>query len=217
MLKRFLSRFLLSKKEILVIALGAFIMAFGLVNIHIPAKITEGGVIGLVLFCYHFFGWEPSKLSFLADITCYLIGLSLLGKDFIRRAIHASFLFAVFYRLCLWMGPVLPSLYDRPLLAAILGGVAIGVGCGLCISQGCAAGGDDALAMVISERAYVSITKAYLLTDGVVLLLSLLYIAPQHLIFSFITTLVSSTIIGQFELHFPSFELPKASSVAKAQ
>lgn len=212
---RLLKKFLLSKNELIVLALGTFIMAFGLVNIHIPAKITEGGVIGLVLFCYKVLGWEPSKLSFLADLSCYIIGLSLLGKDFIRRAIHASLLFAVFYRILLWMGPVIPNLYHQPLLAAILGGISIGVGCGLCISQGCAAGGDDALAMVISDRTKVSITKAYLLTDGVVLLLSLVYINPIHLLFSFITTLVSSTIIGQFELHFPSFQIPESPSTVK--
>lgn len=213
--KRLLNQFLLNKKELLVIALGTFIMAFGLVNIHIPAKITEGGVIGLVLFCYRFLGIEPSIFSFFADITCYLIGLSLLGKDFIRRAIHASFFFAVFYRLCLWIGPILPTNFHQPWIASILGGLFIGVGCGLCISQGCAAGGDDALAMVISNRTKVSITKAYLLTDGIVLLLSLLYIPAGHLLYSFLTTLVSSTIIGQFELHFPSFALPTPTKIIK--
>lgn len=211
MQSRLLSKILLSKKEMLIVAIGTSIMAFGIVNIHVPSKITEGGVLGLVLFCYRIFGWEPSIMSLVADITCYAIGFSLLGKEFIKRAFYASLFFALFYRLFLWMGPILPSLYNAPILAAVLGGVFIGVGCGLCVSQGSAAGGDDALAMVISKAGNFSISRAYLLTDGVVLLLSLMYIAPGHLIYSALTTIVSSLIIGQFEIHFPSLALPEGS------
>ena len=78
------------------------------------------------------------------------------------------------------------------------------------VTQGGAAGGDDALAFVISKRLNCSIARAYLLTDGVVLLLSLIYISPGRLVYSFITTLVSSFLIGQFELRLvkPSFSVP---------
>ena len=207
MFRRLLSRVFLNKDEMLIVAIGTAIMAFGIVNVHIPSQITEGGILGLVLFFYRVLGWNPSTTGLVLDMTCYLIGFSLLGKSFIKRAAHASVFFALFYRFFLWMGPVLPDLYHLPVIAAIVGGIFIGIGCGLCVSQGSAAGGDDALAMVISRLGKFSISRAYLLTDGIVLLLSLAYINPGRLIFSFITTIVSSLIIGQFEIHFPSFSL----------
>ena len=214
MLSRLLKKQLLTKEETLMIALGCLIMTFGIVNIHLPARITEGGVLGFVMLVYKLFDLDPSVMSFLADLTCYSIGFKLLGKDFLFRAIQTSLIFALCYRLMIWVGPILPSLVEAPLLASLLGGILIGVGCGLCISQSCAAGGDDALAMVIADQAGWSIAKAYLLSDGVVLLLSLTYLEPNRLIYSFLTTLVSSFIIGQFELHFPSLQTLEWTSKA---
>lgn len=214
MLSRLLNKYLLTKEEILIITLGCLIMTFGIVNIHLPAKITEGGVLGFVLLVYKLFGIDPSIMSILADLACYAIGLRLLGKGFLARAITTSLIFSLSYRFMIWLGPIIPSLVNLPLLASLLGGLFIGVGCGLCISQSCAAGGDDALAMVMAEKGGFSIAKAYLISDGIILLLSLTYIEPSHLIYSFLTTLVSSFIIGQFEIHFPSLEALELSTSA---
>ena len=61
---------------------------------------------------------------------------------------------------------------------------------------GGAAGGDDALAMSISHLARLPIQRAYLLTDIVVLALSLSYIPPQRMVYSLLTVLLSGQIIG---------------------
>lgn len=215
MLSTLLNKLSLTKKQFLIITLGNIIMAFGIVNIHMPARITEGGVLGLVLFSNKVLGLDPSFISILLDVMCYLLGFKILGWKFLKKAIVASGLFAIFYKLFLFIGPVLPSLYHSPFVAALLGGLFIGVGCGFVVTQGGAAGGDDALAMVIAKRLDFSIAKAYLLTDGVVLLLSLIYISPNRLAFSFITTLVSSFLIGQFEIKLSKKAVPLAYKVTK--
>lgn len=214
MLSKSLSKLSLPKKEIVLIALGCLIMAFGIVNIHMPSQITEGGVLGLVLFSHKVLGLDPSAMSILLDVACYALAFTMLGWKFLKKAIVASTFFAGFYRLFLAIGPIVPSLYNYPLIAAVVGGIFIGVGCGFVVTQGGAAGGDDALALVISRRLNCSIARAYLMTDGVVLLLSLIYISPSRLVFSFITTLVSSFLIGQFELRLvkPSFSVPRPAA-----
>ena len=63
-----------------------------------------------------------------------------------------------------------------PLLAAVVGGLFVGLGVGLVVQIGGACGGDDALAMVISKLSKLPISKCYLATDVTVLLLSLTYI-----------------------------------------
>ncbi len=100
-------------------------------------------------------------------------------------------------------------MYNEPLLAAVLAGIGIGIGCGMVISQGGAAGGDDALALVISKKTGIGISFAYLFTDITILLLSLVYIPFGRIIFSLITTMVSSFIIGQFEVKIPAVKIPK--------
>lgn len=215
MLSALLNKLSLTKKQLIIISLGNLIMAFGIVNVHMPAHITEGGVLGLVLFSNKVLGLDPSFVSVTLDVICYLLGFKMLGWKFLKKALVASGIFAIFYKVFIFIGPIVPSLYDNPLIAAVLGGIFIGVGCGLVVTQGGAAGGDDALAMVIANRFDVSIAKAYLFTDGVVLLLSLIYISPSRLVFSFITTLVSSFLIGQFEIKLNKQAIPIPYKVTK--
>lgn len=214
MLSKSLSKLSLPKKEMFLIALGCLIMSFGIVNVHMPSQITEGGVLGLVLFSHKVLGLDPSAMSIILDVACYALAFTMLGWKFLKKAIIASSFFAVFYKLCLFIGPVLPNLYEYPIIAAVVGGIFVGVGCGFVVTQGGAAGGDDALAFVISKRLNCSIARAYLLTDGVVLLLSLIYISPGRLVYSFITTLVSSFLIGQFELRLvkPNFSVKQPAT-----
>lgn len=200
MLSHMLRRLELTKVEFSKIVLGCAIMAFGVINVHEPSQITEGGVLGLSLLLKKVFGLNLSYASPVLDGLCYALGFSMLGKRFLKKSAVATIAFSVLYAVFNRMGPVLPNLYDAPFIAAIAGGIFIGCGCGIAVTAGGCAGGDDALAMVISKKLKWPISRAYLFTDFVVLGLSLSYIAPSRLIFSFITTVVSSYLIGQFEL-----------------
>lgn len=195
-----LRRLELTKVEFFKIVLGCAIMAFGVINVHEPSQITEGGVLGLSLLLKKVFGLNLSYASPVLDGLCYALGFSMLGKRFLKKSAVATIAFSVLYAVFNRMGPVLPNLYDAPFIAAIAGGIFIGCGCGIAVTAGGCAGGDDALAMVISKKLKWPISRAYLFTDFVVLGLSLSYIAPSRLIFSFMTTVVSSYLIGQFEL-----------------
>ena len=80
-------------------------------------------------------------------------------------------------------------------LAALAGGCFIGTGCGLVVRQGASCAGDDALALVISKVTGCRISRAYLLTDVSVLVLSLSYIPAVRIVYSLITVIVSSFMI----------------------
>ena len=86
---------------------------------------------------------------------------------------------------------------DRPLRAAVVGALFVGVGVGLVVRAGGASGGDDALALVISKLAHWPVSRAYLFTDVVVLALSLSYIPVRNIACSLITVTLSSFIIGK--------------------
>ena len=76
------------------------------------------------------------------------------------------------------------------------GALFIGIGAGLCVKAGGATAGDDALAMSISHIAKIDIQWVYLVTDLVVLLLSLSYIPFQRIFYSLLTVTLSGQIIG---------------------
>ena len=177
--------------------LGSAILAFGLFNVHSQSRITEGGVLGTTLLLQHWFGISPSISEAVLDVCCYLLGLKYLGKSFLRYALTATGGFALSYALFERMGYMLPSMLDQPLLAAVAGGLFVGVGVGLVVRVGGAAGGDDALALVIAKLLHWPVSRAYLFTDLVVLLLSLTYIPLQNIACSLITVTLSSFIIGK--------------------
>ena len=177
--------------------LGSAILAFGLFNVHSQSRITEGGVLGTTLLLQHWFGISPSMSEAVLDVCCYLLGLKYLGKSFLRYALTATGGFALSYALFERMGYMLPSMLDQPLLAAVVGGLFVGVGVGLVVRVGGAAGGDDALALVIAKLLHWPVSRAYLFTDLVVLLLSLTYIPLQNIACSLVTVTLSSFIIGK--------------------
>lgn len=182
-------------KKILFLLLGAMIYTFGIHNIHQRTNITEGGVIGLMLLVEHWLKFSPSFITPVLDISCYALAAKFLGFDFIKLSVVSTAFVSGFYKLWEMFPPMLPDLSRYPLIAAVAGGVFVGVGIGIIIRQGGSGGGDDALALTISKAFRCKLSRAYLFTDFVVLLLSLSYIPVKRIFFSLITVTISSNII----------------------
>ena len=177
------------------ILLGSAIFTFGVHNIHNVTGITEGGIIGLVLFGDHWLGIPPSVVSPVLDVVSYAVALKVLGGGFLGWSAVATVSVAGFYKLWESLPYMLPNLSDRPLAAAVLGALFVGVGVGLVIRQGASAGGDDALALSISKITGWRVGRCYLFTDLTVLALSLSYIPVVKIAFSLITVTLSSAVI----------------------
>ena len=109
-------------RTVLSIILGTAITTFGIYNIHQQADITEGGILGLILLFHFWFGMSSSILSPVLDALSYALGFRFLGKEFLKTSVFATLCMAGFFRLWELFPPVLPSLADYPLLAALAGG-----------------------------------------------------------------------------------------------
>jgi len=181
--------------RIAMILLGAAIASFGIHNIHHRTGITEGGVLGAMLLLNHWFDIPASVLTPILDVSCYALAARFLGFGFIRWSAFSTLCVAGFFRLWESLPPMLPDLSDKPVIAALLGAVFVGVGVGLIIRQGGSSGGDDALALTIERLTKWSLSKAYLITDLTVLFLSLTYIPVTGILCSLITVTLSSKLI----------------------
>ena len=184
---------------LIYILLGAFILAFGMYNIHSRTIITEGGIWGIELLLFNWFGLSPAVTAPFLDGTCYLMGVVFLGKEFIIKSFVGTLGYSAFYAFLEQFPPLLPDLDSIPILAAIIGAVFVGIGAGIVVRQGGACAGDDALALVISKKLKIKISKAYLFTDITVLLLSLTYIPFRQIAYSLVTVLLSGWIIEKVQ------------------
>ena len=182
--------------RVALLLLGALIQAIGLCNIHAFADVTEGGVLGATLLIEHWFLISPALSAFVLNAACYLFGWRTLGKEFLMYSAIAGVAYSIFYALLEPFAPLWPGIAESPLWAAIVGAMFIGVGAGLGVRAGGATCGDDALAMALSRLTKLDIQWIYLLTDGLVLGLSVTYIPLQKLGWSLLTVVLSGQIIG---------------------
>ena len=186
------------------IVLGAMLCSFGIYNIHRRVDITEGGILGLMLLVEHWFGISPALITPVLDGLCYLLAFRVLGGQFIKMSVLSTLCVSAFFRLWELFPPLLPDLSAYPLLAAIAGGLFVGLGVGLIVRQRGSCGGDDALALTIAHVTHWRLSRAYLFTDLTVLALSLSYIPIRRIVYSLATVLISSLLIDRVE----SFRLP---------
>jgi len=183
-------------KNILLILAGSLILAFGIRHVHSISQVTEGGGLGLILLLEYWFHISPSVTSIIFNGICYWIGWRTLGKEFLVYSAFATGGFSLFYWIFESFPPLWPGLAEAPLWAALIGALFVGVGAGLCVRAGGAAGGDDALAMSISEKLHIKIEWVYLASDVVVLALSLTYIPLRRIAYSLLTVVLSGQILG---------------------
>ena len=187
----------------IIICSSAF-LAFGLYEVHSLSGVTEGGVLGLTLLLQHWFDISPSVSNFILSALCYLMGVKILGKDFIIYSIISTVSFSAVYAFWEQFDPLWPQLAQMPLVASIIGAIFVGVGCGFCVRVGGATGGDDALAMSLAYVTKIDIQWIYLISDFTVLALSLSYIPWTRIMYSVLTVILSGQIIGWIQkLQFP--------------
>jgi uncharacterized membrane-anchored protein YitT (DUF2179 family) len=196
---------LLSLRACALGLLGSAILAFGLYHIHSFSAVTEGGQLGLVLLLQYWFHISPAISTAVVNVICYWIGWKALGKSFIAHSAVATGGFSLIYWICQQFPPLWPDLANYPLAAAVLGACFVGLGCGLCVRVGGAACGDDGLAMSISDKLNIKIEHVYFFFDFTILTLSLTYIPIGRILYSLVTVMISSKIVGLVQ----RFQFPK--------
>lgn len=178
---------------------GAGFLAFGMYNVHSISGITEGGVLGAVLLIHHWLHISPALSSLVLNSLCYLLGWRTFGKVFLFYSGISALGYSAVYSICELFPPIYPEIASMPLAASIAGSIFVGVGCGICVRIGGAPSGDDALAMSLSRLTRVPIQWVYLISDLLVLGLSLSYIPANKIAYSLLTVLLSGQIIGLFQ------------------
>lgn len=190
-------------KERIVIILGVLILSFGVYNVNYQNNITEGGVLGALLLLKNVFDIDPSSSSIIIDLTLFAMGYKFFGKDFLINSLIATVSFSVFYAIFELMGPVMPVLESK-LIGTILAGLFVGVGVGMVVRNNAAAGGDDVIALVISNNTSLTIGKVYMISDVIILTLSLCYLSFNDVFWSLIAVNISGRIVDYMYNYTPN-------------
>ena len=141
-------------------AIGAFLT---------PNKIVGGGASGISTILYHTLGIQPGVSFFAINILFLLVGLTILGREFILKTLIGITLLSFFTQIFSFF----PIHTENLILSAIFGGVLYGFGIGMSFAAGASTGGTDIIGRIIQTKfSFVPIGKMLLLVDGMIIVIS---------------------------------------------
>ena len=177
-----------------LICTGCFLFALAFNLFFDPFHISPGGVSGLSMILSHFTGLSVGTGIILMNIPLVIMAYLRLGKMFILSTAFATALSSVLIDLT---ADRIASPVDDLLLAALCGGVLIGVGLGLVFRGGATTGGSDiASKLLLTVRPHLKMGKMVLAIDGFVIGLTAFVFRDFSLaVYAFIAMFIASRIM----------------------
>jgi uncharacterized membrane-anchored protein YitT (DUF2179 family) len=148
--KQLIIRFI---KKYILIFIGSILAAVGLEIFLIPNQIIDGGVIGISIIASFLTKFPVGLFIFILNIPFLIIGYKQIGKTF---AISTLFAVASLSAWVSFLHPV-PGLTKDVLLAAVFGGIVLGIGVGLIIRYGGSLDGTEIVAIILDKRSGFSV------------------------------------------------------------
>jgi uncharacterized membrane-anchored protein YitT (DUF2179 family) len=139
--------------RIVMITLGAMLMAVGLEIFLVKNKVVDGGITGVSIMLSHLVGWKLGFFLFLLNLPFVYLGYKQIGKTFALSTIYGISALSLF---AIMLHPI-PVFTDDVLLASVFGGMLIGLGVGTVIRSGGALDGTEILAILINKKMPVSV------------------------------------------------------------
>lgn len=171
--------------------LGVFIVALSYNIFLLPSNIVYGvGGIGVIL--KKIFGITPSITIFVGSMLLLILSYFTLGKKKTAHTVAGSILYPIFVEATSYYVNFFDLGNLEPIVVVIVGAVMHGLGLGLIFKAGYTTGGTDILNDIVSKIGKMSIGKAMLLTDGLIILVSLFVFNFPTLIYSIISLYIIS-------------------------
>ncbi len=182
-------------KNMILIAFGAAIYAFGFVYFNMANQIAANGLSGLTLVLHALFGINPTYSGYLINLPLILLGAYLFGRKSMIYTIEGIFCLYFF----IWIFqkvPIVIDLENDGLVVSLLAGITAGLGGGLVFRNGGTIGGSDIVARVIEDKFGIQLNQALLAFDIFVMILSLTYITIPKMMYALIASFMYSQMVN---------------------
>jgi len=178
--------------DIVGILAGAVILAVGMNMFMVPNMLAPGGVSGLSVFLYHILGMPVGLTIILFNIPLFIAGYLVLGPRIIIQSLFGTLFFSIAVEIT---APLLPPATDDLLLAAVYGGVVMGIGVGLVFRFRSSTGGSALLSLILAKTSGISPGQALLWSDLVVLFLAVFVFGSEPAMYAALSLFVSIKVI----------------------
>lgn len=187
----------LSSRDYVFIILGTLIYAFGFSAFVLPEKIVIGGLVGIGSLVYFILGIPVALTSYGLNLMLLAMAYRLVGKSFVVRTIFGS------TALNLMIG-IMQPLFPEPLIEQqtfmniIIGATMCGVGIGLVFTHNGSTGGTDIVAAMVSKHSNLSVGRAMIYCDFLIVSSSyLIFHQIDKIVYGLIVTFLASFMADQ--------------------
>ncbi|TDG00379.1 YitT family protein [Paenibacillus piri] len=140
-------------KRAVFLLLGAGFVSVALEIFLVPNNIIDGGVVGISIITAHLSGLPLGIFLFLFNLPFFFLGYKQIGKTFALSTLFGVLIMSIGTSL---LHPVPPLTID-PLLAAVFGGIILGVGVGMVIRTGGSLDGTEIVAILVNKQTPFSV------------------------------------------------------------
>lgn len=183
-------------KRIAMILLGNTIYALAVVLFIVPNGLVTGGTTGLALATQYFFKIPISFFVMTFNLCMFGMGYWILGKQFALTTLLST----VYYPLALGFFERTigySSLTSDHLLAALLGGIMIGVAIGLVIKNNASTGGMDIPPLILNKKWAIPVSMGMYGFDFVILLLQFFYAPVEKVLYGIVLILTYTVVLDK--------------------
>lgn len=180
--------------------IGVFLIAVSFNCFFLPNDIVYGGVSGIAIIVNHFFGIDPSLIITVLSVFLLIISYIFLGKEKTIYSIFGSILYPVFVKLTANFTTFLHFDKTDLLLVVLFAAVMYGIGTGLVFKAGYTTGGTDILNQIAAKYRKMSLGKAIIFTDGIILTLGIFVFGLTKFLYALIVLYISSILTDKVVL-----------------
>ncbi|WP_240941878.1 YitT family protein [Paenibacillus sp. HB172176] len=175
----------------LQLMIGSVVVALSFNMFLVPNGIASGGVSGVSILVQRLTDIPPAYTQWAINIPLFLVGLMLLGRKFGAKTALGTVMLPLFVLLT----SSVPVPTSNPLLAAIYGGIGVGLGLGLVFRGGGSTGGLDLAAQMLHRYTGMPYSLAIVCFDGCVITAAGFIISPEISLYALIGLFVTSKTI----------------------
>jgi uncharacterized membrane-anchored protein YitT (DUF2179 family) len=154
--------------KIIYIIVGGVIFAVGYALFLIPYRIVPGGISGIAMILRFLYGTPVGIMTILLNIPLFACALRILGIRFGLRSIGAIIYTNLLIDLLVYSLHLTPPT-DNVILAALYGGILLGLGLGLIFRGNASTGGTDIIGQLFSRHTNLSVGMWIMIVDFVVI------------------------------------------------
>jgi len=139
--------------RIVMLTIGAVLMAVALEIFLVPNDVIDGGITGISIILHELTGVPLGLYLFFINLPFLFLGYKQIGKTFTLSTLYAVSVMSLSTFL---LEPIAPLTITK-ILAAIFGGVILGIGVGLVIRFGGSMDGTEIVAILINKKTPFSV------------------------------------------------------------